>query len=1198
MSTVVSFQYRRISDDFIAQLCHDVRSKQSAVLIGPRYCGKRYVLARLASLIEEQEHSVQTVLEVQLLSDSIAPGEACLPQSLVRALAAQTGDSVILAANVDALDRQIAGDFLKAVWQGAMEGRLTAVLTSESDLRELGQQPVPDCPAVHYVVQGFERAAFAASVPRYARTGPFPFDVDDAACNRLWEFTGGNVYLLRVLLLAIADAHKWSGRPATVPDSIDELAELIRTSPVLGAACSQALRNAVRLISLEPSCWEDLEKLVRGDPVALRQPDGPPDPLTLSGIAVREDGQLQLSSKLTAYLVRRHYSELHVADLYARKGWWEEAFRRYAELIPSMGVRPTDAEDRTEVVATVQALCASLHSAAAKGVEQVQRLFAKGCRYVLGFPEVSFWRRERDWQPVPLTISPPTEAASNAAAETLPLGEPVSPGIYTLSQPWAQYAVAAILPALRSDEKAAVLIGDFKGKTPISRERQRLLDDVLPHLLDAYTHAIAVEKDRVRLNFRNRHAEIVNSIFDALGSSVLDVGEALIRAARGLRLLGYRRVEICLVDRKKERIEGVLDDSDDPSVDVAALTDYPLSDPMADIQPYVVHTGTSKIVEDAAREPLVNQAVLKAARLKAFAVVPILDRNNVVAGTIHVERADGAVPSKAEAEDLEAFGRQLATLIEQSERVNLLQSTLDSIPEPVVIVDPLLGLRYANQPAADLLSVGPGWRGRDGQGVASGALSDDLRQALERGRLARHVRGLGRDPNYRGMLSCGRILDWRMRIAATYAHVEDLNYVFRVLEAFRLIAEAKDTPSAMRAVLGATKLLGHKWGRLYLVDENDSNRLVSKLSFGFERAADTEAFDTGRVELTRRTDPGLESWLSIEARKPIVFRYWREPGGNRRFMTPLGLEVVVIEDPHCRESLTKRFGDYWLDFPLVAGDQELGKVTLHCDEDLRPEDFELLSVLSEMAAGLLDAFLRRERMFKDREQWIRAGAEKSMGVMAHNINTQFAGFGPLLGRYKAAGHSCPQIVALNADFRHGYQTIAAITKRAKEMLKGFVIHPTHFDLPDHIRRVLCEAMEPGTWCVTADPERVGVESDADLLENALREMVQNSREVVPDATLRVTVFIHAFRRQNENWIRITYSDNGPGVPPELKQRILDDFFTWHPGKKPGTGLGLTLVRRVVEAHRGEIRETGEYKSGATFVIEVPASACPMDAKEI
>jgi signal transduction histidine kinase len=70
------------------------------------------------------------------------------------------------------------------------------------------------------------------------------------------------------------------------------------------------------------------------------------------------------------------------------------------------------------------------------------------------------------------------------------------------------------------------------------------------------------------------------------------------------------------------------------------------------------------------------------------------------------------------------------------------------------------------------------------------------------------------------------------------------------------------------------------------------------------------------------------------------------------------------------------------------------------------------------------------------------------------------------------------------------------------------------------------------------------------------------------------------------------------VPPELKQRILDDFFTWHPGKKPGTGLGLTLVRRVVEAHRGEIRETGEYKSGATFVIEVPASACPMDAKEI
>src|SRR5690606_36426095 len=58
-------------------------------------------------------------------------------------------------------------------------------------------------------------------------------------------------------------------------------------------------------------------------------------------------------------------------------------------------------------------------------------------------------------------------------------------------------------------------------------------------------------------------------------------------------------------------------------------------------------------------------------------------------------------------------------------------------------------------------------------------------------------------------------------------------------------------------------------------------------------------------------------------------------------------------------------------------------------------------------------------------------------------------------------------------------------------------------------------------------------------------------------------------------IRLTVSDTGPGVPPELVDSIFDPFVTHRPG---GTGLGLALVQRAVEAH-----------GGAIFVDNVPAT---------
>ncbi len=63
------------------------------------------------------------------------------------------------------------------------------------------------------------------------------------------------------------------------------------------------------------------------------------------------------------------------------------------------------------------------------------------------------------------------------------------------------------------------------------------------------------------------------------------------------------------------------------------------------------------------------------------------------------------------------------------------------------------------------------------------------------------------------------------------------------------------------------------------------------------------------------------------------------------------------------------------------------------------------------------------------------------------------------------------------------------------------------------------------------------------------------------------------------------SDNGPGIPAELQERIFAPFFTMREG---GTGLGLALVQRIVQAHQGAVSVVSEPGQGTTFHVELPA----------
>jgi len=67
-------------------------------------------------------------------------------------------------------------------------------------------------------------------------------------------------------------------------------------------------------------------------------------------------------------------------------------------------------------------------------------------------------------------------------------------------------------------------------------------------------------------------------------------------------------------------------------------------------------------------------------------------------------------------------------------------------------------------------------------------------------------------------------------------------------------------------------------------------------------------------------------------------------------------------------------------------------------------------------------------------------------------------------------------------------------------------------------------------------------------------------------------------------LRIAVRDNGPGLSPEQRQRIFDPFFTT---KTKGTGLGMAIAKRIIDAHGGRIAVGNVAGPGAEILLTLP-----------
>lgn len=117
-----------------------------------------------------------------------------------------------------------------------------------------------------------------------------------------------------------------------------------------------------------------------------------------------------------------------------------------------------------------------------------------------------------------------------------------------------------------------------------------------------------------------------------------------------------------------------------------------------------------------------------------------------------------------------------------------------------------------------------------------------------------------------------------------------------------------------------------------------------------------------------------------------------------------------------------------------------------------------------------------------------------------------------------------------------------------------------------------------------DPELPAIHAVPGQLEQVLINLVTNAAHAVGDAGPGGTIRIRSATRDGA--VEIAVEDSGPGIPAAERDRVFEPFFTTKPDGK-GTGLGLPIVRNIVEQHHGSIAVEAGDLGGACFTVSLP-----------
>ena len=124
-----------------------------------------------------------------------------------------------------------------------------------------------------------------------------------------------------------------------------------------------------------------------------------------------------------------------------------------------------------------------------------------------------------------------------------------------------------------------------------------------------------------------------------------------------------------------------------------------------------------------------------------------------------------------------------------------------------------------------------------------------------------------------------------------------------------------------------------------------------------------------------------------------------------------------------------------------------------------------------------------------------------------------------------------------------------------------------------------------------EPGALSISGNTRALEQVFNNLVNNALQAMGETGGRLAIRVQAMQPENKrSYLEVSIADTGPGIPKEIQEKIFQPFFTT---EQHGTGLGLAITKRIVTAHKGNIR-LESFPGGTVFYVQFPAKTLPSE----
>jgi signal transduction histidine kinase len=343
----------------------------------------------------------------------------------------------------------------------------------------------------------------------------------------------------------------------------------------------------------------------------------------------------------------------------------------------------------------------------------------------------------------------------------------------------------------------------------------------------------------------------------------------------------------------------------------------------------------------------------------------------------------------------------------------------------------------------------------------------------------------------------------------------------------------------------------------------------------------------GALEAVVPLTPGTAAAQAMKEQRPVVIR-------------------DTAQSTVSQGELAARFGHTaMLVLPLIAEGRSVGLVVLGETRGIRlfpPDEVDrAVAVANQLASGLSNAQLFDD-LKKSYAQLSQAQAElvrherlvalgELAGVMAHEVRN------PLGVIFNSLG-SLKRILKPSGDTELLLHIVAEEAERLDRIVGDLLVfaRPSDASLkPSALDELISSAVEAAYQAVPDSEVEVQVDIpsplpalsvDNQMLRQALMNLIINALQAMPKGGI-ARVHAELEERGGVPTVRIDVADHGAGISSSNADRIFQPFFTT---KASGTGLGLTVVKRIIDAHHGEVEMRPGEEGGTVFRVRLPVRA--------